>query len=246
MFAEVEAIIIASPTETHYKITADSLNAGKPTLVEKPLAKTSAEAQELLALARAKNLTLAVGFIERFNPAFQALCKLVKKEKILGVDIKRLSPFPERITDANVIQDMMIHDLDLLLNLLPRDEIESLKAEGKKIKTKQLDQAVATVYFRSGTIAKVEANRAFDSKVRTITVSTEGGIIEANLLEKKIYVRDFQHHLPSVHFTQSYDQLTAELKDFIGAIKNGVRPTVDGEDGLLAIKLAEEVEKACS
>lgn len=245
MLPLVEAVTIASPTETHFEIAAECLNAGKHLLVEKPLAKTSEEARQLAALAKQKNLVLAVGLIERFNPAFQELCKLVQKEKIIGLHMKRLSPFPERITDANVIQDMMIHDLDLLLHLMQKDEIEDLKAEGIKSKSNLLDRTNATFYFQSGIIAKVEADRVFGLRARKIMVITERSLFEADLLAKRIYVRDLQHHIPSVHHTKSYDQLTAEIADFVKAIKSGCKPRVDAEAGYRAIKLAEEVERAC-
>ncbi|MBU1026856.1 MAG: Gfo/Idh/MocA family oxidoreductase [Candidatus Margulisbacteria bacterium] len=246
LLKEVDAVIVTAPTEKHFEIASATLAAGKPTLVEKPLAKTSADAEKLVALAKEKNTILSAGHIERFNPAFQGILKLIRKERVLGIDIKRTSPFPERITDANVVQDMMIHDLDIALNLLPLDEIESLTAKGKKVKSKVFDIAIAKLYFKSGIITKIEANRVSDSTQRKIVVSTEKGVVEADLLKKTIIVRDFQHPSPSVHHIKVYDQLEAELTDFVKAIKNNLSPTVTGEDGLAAVKLAEEVEKACS
>lgn len=246
LFPEADALIIASPTETHFSIARDCLDAGKSVLVEKPLAKTSEEAHQLVGLAKAKNLTLAAGMIERFNPAYKELEKLVKNEKIHGIDIKRFSPFPERITDANVIQDMMIHDLDLLASLLPGDQIEDIKAEGKRVKSETLDQVNATFYYKSGIIAKASADRIFGIKTRKISVITEKDIIEADLLNKRVYRRDFQHHVPSIHHVKDYDQLTAEIKDFVNAVKQSAAPKVSGESAYQSLKLAEEVERACS
>lgn len=246
LFPLVDAVIVASPTAGHFEIGQACLNAGKPLLIEKPLAKTSAEAEQLVALAKEKNLPLAVGLIERFNPAFAELAKLIKKEKIIGIDIKRQSPFPARITDANVIIDMMIHDLDLLLTLLPNYEIESLKASGEKVKTKVLDKVDATVYFKAGIIAKINADRVFGSKTRKIVVTTDKALYEADLLSKKVYVRTLEHANPSAHVTKEYDQLTAELLDFVLAVKKERNPKVSAEAGLKCLKLAEEVQKACS
>jgi predicted dehydrogenase len=242
----VEALVIASPTATHYQVAVDCLNAGKHLLVEKPPAKTSIEAQQLVQLANEKKLIVATGFIERFNPAYQELVKLIRKEKIIGVLAQRFSPFPERISDANVIQDMMIHDLDLLLNLFPNEAIEEIKAEGKKIKTKVLDKVSATFYYKAGFIAKVEADRTFESKVRKITVTTEKALIEADLLNKQVLLRELVHPLPSIHHTKTNDQLTVELNDFIKAIKTQSAPSVTIEAGYRALALAEEVEKVCS
>jgi virulence factor len=246
MLSLVDAVVIASPTDSHYAIAQECLSAGKSLLVEKPLAKTSTQANALVDLSKSKNLILAVGLIERFNPAFQELCKVIRKEKIIGIHARRFSPFPDRITDTNVIQDMMIHDLDLLLNLLAKDEIESIKAEGRKVKSKMLDIASATICFNSGIIAKVESDRSFGIKTRKFTVVTERGLIEADLLNKRIYVRNLEHHIPSIHHTKNYDQLRAELADFVKAVKIGARPKVDGSDGYRALKLVEEVESACS
>jgi virulence factor len=246
MFSDIDAISIVTPTATHFEIAKECLNANKSLLIEKPLAKTSREAFELVELAKSKNLILAVGLIERFNPAFQELVKLIRKEKIIGIHMKRFSPFPQRITDANVIQDMMVHDLDLLLNLLPGDEIEDLKAEGNKVKSEKLDKASATFYFKSGVIAKVEADRIFGIKTRKIAVTTERVLIDADLLSKRIYIRDLQHHIPSVHHAREIDQLTAELADFIKAVRKGTKPKASGEDGYRVLTLAEEVERACS
>jgi len=242
----VDAVSIVTPTSTHLEIGSFFLNAGKHVLIEKPLAGNSEDAKQLVDLAKFNNLVLAVGHIERFNPAFQELRKLIRKEKIIGITAQRFSPFPERITDANVLQDMMIHDLDLLANLLPKEEIESIKAEGKKIKTKNLDKVSTTIFFANGVVAKIEADRVFGSKTRKITATTERGLYEADLLNKQVYIRELINHVPSAHATKKVDQLTAELQDFIKAIKNNSAPRVTGEDGYKAIKLMEEVEKACS
>jgi len=150
MLPSVDAVSVVTPTSTHFEVGEACLLAGKHCLIEKPLCVNSLDAKKLFDLSRQKSLVLAVGHIERFNPAFVELQKLVRKEKIVGINIQRLSPFPERISDANVIQDMMIHDLDLLLSLLPNDEIDTIKAKGKKEKSAKLDQVSATVFFKSG------------------------------------------------------------------------------------------------
>ncbi|MBU0501790.1 MAG: Gfo/Idh/MocA family oxidoreductase [bacterium] len=246
LLPEVDVVIITTPTQTHYEVASACINAGKHLLAEKPLAKVSEDAEKLVSLAKEKGVIMTVGYIERFNPAFQELQKLIRKEKIIGIAIQRLSPFPARINDANVIQDMMIHDLDLLMNLLPMEEIESIKAEGKKIKTKVLDKVSAKIFFASGIIATVEADRCSEAKTRKIVVTTGKDIVEADLLNKQVYVRDLRHPQPSVHHTKQQDQLTAELTDFFKAIKKGLPTKVHPNDGYTILKLAEEVEQACS
>ena len=245
MLDQVDAVSIVTPTATHYKVATELLQANKHCLIEKPITKISDQALELVDLAKEKNVNLAVGFVERYNPAFIELKKLIRKEKIIGLEFKRFSPFPERISDASVIEDMMIHDLDLLLDLLPNNKIESIKAEGKKIKTKMLDKVSACFYLESGAIAKISADRTNEERVRKIMVTIEKGMIEADLMAKSIYFRDFQHPTPSVHATKQHDQLTEELQDFIKSIKLGIKPNCTGTDGYNAIKLAEEVQNLC-
>lgn len=246
MLPAVDAVSIVTPTSTHFEVGVACLGAGKHCLIEKPLCGNSLDAKKLSDLSREKGLVLAVGHIERFNPAFVELQKLVRKEKIVGINIHRLSPFPERISDANVIQDMLIHDLDLLLSLLPNDEIESIKAKGKKVKSNNLDQISATVFFKSGIICNIEASRIFGSRTRNFSVTTDNYIFEADLLNKKLFLRDLKHNLPSVHAIKTFDQLTAELSNFVFSIKKNVSPKVSGEDGYRAVLFAEQLEAACS
>ncbi|MFH1826454.1 MAG: Gfo/Idh/MocA family oxidoreductase [bacterium] len=241
----VDAISVVSPTSTHYSIAKDCLLANKHLLIEKPFTETIAEAEELISLAKERNLVVAIGYVERFNPAFIELTKIIKKEKILGITFNRLSPFPARITDANVVRDMMIHDLDLLLALLPNEEIAEIKASGKKIKSNKLDRVSATMHFVSGIVAKLVADRVSPERKRNIVVTTERNMYEADLMKKKLFVRDFQSHVPSVHSAKDQDQLTAELTDFIKAIKNNGQPKVTALEGQQTLRLAEEVEKLC-
>jgi len=239
-----EAICIATPTQTHFEIAQECLNAGKHLLIEKPFTGDQSNARQLISLAAKKELILAIGLIERFNPAFQKLIKEIKGEKLIGLDIKRLSPYPERIADTDVVLDMMFHDIDLLLSIV-REEISSVKAKGEKIRSKLLDRVIATITFSNGIIARIEASRVFSSKTRNICVTTEKSFIEANLLNKTIYVRDFSTPTPSSLPIKAADQLTEELKDFIVSIKSRKQPTVSGEDALKVITLAEDIRKKC-
>lgn len=242
--AEVDALSIVTPTKTHLTIARDCLSLGKHVLLEKPFTGVSTEAQELADLAKSKNLILLVGFIERFNPAFVKLRRLIKGEKVLGIDIKRFSPFPTRITDTDVVFDMMIHDLDLL-NVLVPFPIEEVRAEGKKVKSRFYDQVAATIVFKHGVIARVEGNRVAEDRVRKISVTTEKLVIEADLLNKAIYLRDFSSPVPSTTPITPVDQLTAELSSFLAMIKGKSVADNDSGAAVKAIQLAEEVKKAC-
>ncbi|MFA6431133.1 MAG: Gfo/Idh/MocA family oxidoreductase [Candidatus Margulisiibacteriota bacterium] len=238
-----DAICIVTPTSTHHELASTCLKAGKHVLVEKPFTGNSALAKELMALAKDNNVYLTVGLIERFNPVIKRLQKEIKGEKILGIDIKRFSLFPARITDTNVIFDMMIHDLDLLLTLIP-GEISHLSASGKKIKTSLLDSAQATIMFESGVAARVEADRTADKITRKLAVTTEKQLVEADLYAKCLILRDFSTPIPSTIPVKPVDQLTMELQDFIQTIKSGT-PYPTATLALKSLILAEEVQKKC-
>ncbi len=249
LLEKVDAVTIATPTLTHFEIGMKTLESGKHLLIEKPIAKTLEEAEKLVEKAREKSIVLSVGLVERFNPAFLALKRLFVWEKPLIVDFKRLSPFPERIGDVSVVMDMMIHDIDLAFAIAD-SEVKDFKAEGRKEKSKFLDQAFVNIFFESGLIANIEANRVFDKKERTINLNCEESNIDVDLLNKKV----FKSRLPDVALPFApvqpkrvpvliADQLTLELKDFVSSIKKGKSPEVTGEDGLRALRFALAVEK---
>ncbi|MCU0640948.1 MAG: Gfo/Idh/MocA family oxidoreductase [Candidatus Margulisbacteria bacterium] len=242
LLPEIDAAVVVTPTSTHFEIAQTCLQAGKHLLVEKPLTGVSSLARSLVSLAADKNLVLAVGMVERFNPAFPKLLKAIKGEKIIGIDIKRLSPFPDRITDTDVVFDMMIHDLDLFIHLFP-DEVVDLKVKGEKIRTKKLDRVVATLTHKNGAISRIEASRVFGSRTRNITVTTDRSLYDADLLNKKIYIRDFTSPTPTTLPLKPVDQLTLEHKDFLAAIKTGRAPLVSGTDFIRVLEMTEEVER---
>lgn len=246
LLKDADAVVIATPTPFHKEIARDCIRAGKHILVEKPLADTSAKALEIAALAKDKNLRCCVGMIERFNPAFQKLLRLIKGQKIIGVEIKRLSPYPERIKES-VVFDMMIHDIDLA-SRLDRTAVEDIRAYGKKKRSETLDEVFATLYFKDGMIAKIDASRLKDHKERKVTVTTEKAIYEADLLNKRLSVRPFDNLIQKEEAeVKQEDQLTMELRNFLVSIQKERDPETSLEQGALSLKTAEEVEKiACS
>ena len=244
LLPNIEAVCVATPTQTHFEIGEKCLQAGKHLLIEKPFTGVPSLAQTLINLAKERDLMLAVGLIERYNPALLKLLKEIRGEKIIGVNIQRFSPFPERVAETDVVLDMMLHDLDLLPLIIP-EEITNIKAKGKKIKTELFDHVTATITFKSGAIAHVEANRVFSVRTRKIAVTTDKHMIEADLLNKRIYVRDFSTPTPSTIPVKQTDQLTGELNDFIAAIKSKGPRLESANRGLKALILAEEVKKAC-
>lgn len=239
----VEALTIASPTSTHYQVGLSCLKAGKHILIEKPLASSLNNARSLVNESKSNKCLLASGMIERFNPAFLRVYQIVKHEKLLGLDFKRFSPFPARITDASVVFDMMFHDIDLAL-ALARIRVNSISASGKNIRTDKLDEAKATIYFIDGLIAHIEASRVKDAKQRSIHITTDKNIYEVDLLSKRLYKRNFETLTEREEIeVKPADQLTLELTDFCRAVDQGRDPKVSGFQSIPVIEIAEEVEK---
>lgn len=241
--SEVDALSVASPTSTHYSLALDLLKAGKHLLIEKPIALDVGQAEELCSLAQERDLVVAVGMIERFNPAFIRASSLLKKEMILGLTFKRFSPYPARIFDASVVMDVMIHDLDLALSLAGV-ELDSFKSSGRIVRSASPDEAETLMYFKDGLIARVLASRVKEQKERSLQAITDRSIYEVDLLQKTVQVRSFASLSDRTQLeVKAADQLTLELKDFLSAIAKDRDPEVPCTAGLKALKLALGVEQ---
>ncbi len=241
-----DAVSITTPTSTHFNVGMAALDAGCHVLVEKPISVAPDQGRKLIKKAKAQRKVLAVGHIERFNPAYSALVERLGKAVPELIDIKRFSPFPARISDVSCVIDMMIHDIDLARHLAGA-EVRSINAAGKKVKTDMLDQAFAVIVFRNGTVANIEANRVHGEKVRSLIAAGGKGTYEADLLNRNLKIS--KNGRSSSVGIKSYDQLHAELEDFVKAIIKKGKPSVTGEDGLsaleVAIRIEEEALKTC-
>ncbi len=246
LLKDLEAVVVATPTQAHLEIAKDCILAGKHILIEKPITQTAEQAQELIELIKDKGIKSTVGMIERFNPAFQKLVRLVRGQKIIGMELKRISPYPERIKES-IVFDMMIHDFDLA-GKLGRTRVEDIRAYGKKKKSDSLDEVLATLYYKDGMIAKVDASRLRDYKKRMVIVTTDRAIYEADLLNKKLFVRSFEDMTKKEEVELKVeDQLKNELRSFLLSIQKDRDPEISFEQATIALKTAEEVEKiACS
>ena len=257
LLSRVDAVSLATTTPGHYSIGMECLRQGKHLLIEKPIALTVAQAEELVELAAANNCILMVGHIERYNPAFVELETLLASRQAdtpIALNIRRLSPFDTSQTDVDVVCDLMIHDLDLVLKLVGRapDAIETF---GKSVFTSNIDHAVATLYYRDGPVVSLTASRVTQQKVRSIDLTSCESYVEADLLHKNISIhRRFVPHYSSQEapkyrqegfieqiYVPTVEPLLAELTDFMQAIRKGLRPQVTGLDGLAALALALEI-----
>ena len=243
--AAVDAVCVAVPTEKHYAVVRDCLEAGVHVLVEKPLSRTLEEADLLLGLARAKALVLQVGHLQRFNPAFQALA--AQGGRPLFIDIERLAPFKARGADVDVVLDLMIHDLDLVL-ALAKAPIEQVSASGFRVLTDAIDIANARIEFADGCIASVSASRVSQSPVRKLRVFRHDAYVSADLQEQRLrHVRkgregdNAEGIVESEQTFERADELRAQAEAFLQAVRGRAAPPVTGEQGREALALALQV-----
>ncbi len=261
----IDAAVIAAPTDAHAEIAKALLKAGKHLFVEKPLTVESADAQRLAMLAAARNLTLQVGHVERFNPAFTAL-------ESLSVDVKyveavRASSFPGRCLDVGVVMDLMIHDLDLVLSMTDA-AVTSVAASGLAVVSNHEDLAEARIEFECGLVANLKASRVSTQPVRKMQVIGSNGFADVDFGTPSLSVvrpcetlvnRTFDLATETDNPLAYSEQLFAErlqcetvelqprnaildeLNDFAISIQTGISPTVDGSAGARAVAVANKI-----
>lgn len=240
LLGKVDVAFVAVPTALHREVVGACLEAGIHVLVEKPLARTLAEADELLALARAKGLALQVGHLERFNPAFAALA--AQTGRPLLIDIERLASFKPRGTDVDVVLDLMIHDLDLVL-ALARAPVEQVSAAGYRVLTDAIDIANARIEFADGCVANISASRVSQAPVRKLRVFRPDLYVSADLHGRRL--RLARKTASGIEETEQNftggDALAAQTAAFLSAVSNHTAPLVSGEQGRQALALALKV-----
>lgn len=248
LLGQVDAVTIAASTPAHFALVELFLKAGVHVLVEKPIASTSAEAEQLCRLAEDKKLKFQVGHVERFNPAFQSASQKVKKP--LFIEVHRLAPFKVRSTEVDVVLDLMIHDLDVILSLVKSNPV-SVSAVGTPVLTKKLDIANARIEFENGAVANLTASRVSQNTQRKfrvfqqdqyLSIDFQGG--EVNLLTKIGEWNEGNIPLEHEQFNlEKGDALLEETKSFMEAIATDSPVAVSGRDGLRALELAERIIK---
>lgn len=236
----IDAAVIAVPTDLHHAIARECLEKGVHLLVEKPLAATLEQADELVALADANRLILQVGHVERYNRAFQALVE--RMDRPLFIDAERLSGFKQRGAEVDVILDLMIHDLDLALSLA-RSEVSAVSACGFRVLTKDIDIASARIEFANGCVADLAASRASQSAVRKFRVFQPGVYVSADLQAGKLrYVRQARGEIQETEEAHGGgDALHSQAEAFVAAVRSGQPPAVDGAEGRRVLKVALDI-----
>jgi predicted dehydrogenase len=245
LLGEVDAVTIAVPTGLHRDVALPFLDRGIAVLVEKPMARSLEEADELVAAARASGATLGVGHTERYNPAVAAVLPLVTSPRF--IEVHRLGVFPDRSLDIDVVFDLMIHDLDIILALVGSD-VESIEAVGVPVLTSRFDIANARLRFASGCIANVTASRISRERVRKIRFFQPDAYISIDYAAQEVegwrlVPRDGER--PSIQGgplpVERDEPLRRELADFVSAARAGTAPLVDGHAGRRALRLATQI-----
>jgi len=242
----VDAVTVAVPTAIHRDIALPFLEAGVPALVEKPLARDVAEADDLIAAAARAGVSLAVGHTERFNPAVAAAKPMLTDPRF--IEVHRLGAFPERSLDIDVVFDLMIHDLDVLLSVV-HAEVESIEAVGVPVLTGNVDIANARLRFANGCIANLTASRISRERVRKIRFFQPATYLSIDYATQKVEL--WRLETPSGGGTPSIqggelavvneEPLLRELADFVDASVSRRAPAVTGEDGRRALALAQQI-----
>jgi predicted dehydrogenase len=242
---QVDAVSIAVPTELHRDIALPFLNGGVPVLVEKPMARSLAEADEMIAAAATSGAALAVGQTERFNPAVEAARPLLHDPRF--IEVHRLGTFPERSLDIDVVFDLMIHDLDVVLSLVHAG-VESIEAVGVPVLTGRVDIANARLRFANGCIANLTASRISRDRVRKIRFFQPAAYVSIDYAAQKVEVWRLTKSdgaMPSIQGGElpvtSQEPLLRELADFVDAVRTRRAPLVDGAQGRRALELATRI-----
>lgn len=245
---DFDAAIVATPTSLHHQICKELLKMGKHVFCEKPMTSTYEEALEIKNLVKEKGVVFQVGHSERFHQVWGTIKE--KRDYFKGsplISLNRQAPFKGRATDVDVVQDLMIHDLDILLFLLG-EAPSKIEAFGKKIRTDKWDYVEAFLDFASGARATVRVGRNYTREVRDFEVVNQAGSLYVDLFQKRFLEASGRAQGPDDFVTDSTyparDHLLEEQKLFYQSIEAGEAPFVDVDAGLKAVYLIEKVLEA--
>ena len=258
MLSEVEAVCIAVPTLLHHPVGLACLQAGLHVLIEKPIAASQDEATSLINAAHQAHRLLQVGHIERFNPAFRELIKVVANEEVVVLEGRRHSPHSDRANDVSVVLDLMIHDIDLVLELAQAPVVR-LAAAGGRSAEGPIDYVNATLGFENGVVASLTASKMSHRKIRSLSAHCRSSLVETDFLNHTLHIHRRAHEWVSADHgellyrndgfieevsTTSIEPLYAELEHFLQCVRGRETPAVDGLQASRALKLADLIEQA--
>jgi predicted dehydrogenase len=247
LLGKVDVVSIVVPTPLHFSVAEFFLEHGVHVLVEKPITETIEQAERLIELARSKNCVLQVGHLERFNPAIQAAAKVINTPRF--IESHRLAPFKQRGTDVSVVLDLMIHDIDLIQELVGKP-IASIDAVGAQVFSQDIDIANARIRFEGGCVVNTTASRVSLKQERKLRIFQDDAYLSVDLQQKILTTvrkkatgpidSPAQVAIDEQNFEQG-DALRAEIEAFLKAVRDGSTPVVTGEDGLRALATAIQI-----
>lgn len=259
LLQEVDAVSLVTPTPSHYDLAMTCLKHGVHLLVEKPITETLEQAEALTRAAEESGLVVQVGHIERFNPAYIEMKNVLEDLTVLAVNFRRLSAYAGSNTDVNVVLDLMIHDLDLVLELISEEPME-IAAYGLTATGNAVDHVNVQLSFPSGPLVSLTASRLTEQKVRSIDVTAWEAYVEADLLHKSVDIHRrtigqyLNHNKRGVKYRQEsllerilvpvVEPLFSELQHFIESVAEKRTPLVTPRDGMKALRLATQICEA--
>lgn len=249
---EATAVSVAVPSEYHYEVARDALDAGVHTLVEKPFVRRIEHGKELIALADEQNCRLQVGHVERFNPAVSEMSGVLDGMDVVAVEAKRLGPPIKPTPEDDPVMDLMIHDLDILFSLFG-DDVTAASATAPSP-----EHVLAQLEFDDGPTASLTASRCTQKKVRTLTITAREALVELDYTDQSIRVH--RHSVPEYieqngdvryrhgsivehPLVESAEPLRAELAGFRDAVTEETDPRVSGREGLRAVQFANRLQR---
>jgi len=258
-----DLVSVSVPTSMHFDVASKLIEQGIHVLVEKPITSTVEQAEKLIALAKKKGVVLAVGHIERFNPAVMELRRRLREGmigRIYKIHAQRVSPYPPRIQDAGVVIDLASHDIDLMRYLMNEDIVRVYGETLQSINSDREDMFNGVLRFKGGAVGVLDVNWITPTKIRRLTVLGARGFFDCDLLSQQVFFYE-NETAPSQWDTlsilrgvtegnvlgiriQRHEPLAAELGDFVTAVRDGRAPTVTGDDGLATLRLALDFVKS--
>ncbi|MBU0480109.1 MAG: Gfo/Idh/MocA family oxidoreductase [Proteobacteria bacterium] len=247
LLKEVDAVSVVVPTSLHHRIGKECLEAGVDVMLEKPMTTTVAEADELISIASERGRILQVGHLERFNPAVLAMEEYLTKP--LFIESHRIHMFKNRALDVDVVLDLMIHDIDIIMNIVD-SPIQTIHTVGLPVVTQTTDIANARLIFENGCTANVTVSRISRDNIRRLRVFQPHSFISVDYGKKELTVIKQLPELDSEGmprrevFNSCYvekDALEMELRDFVDNVSSRTKPRVSGIEGKMALKIATEI-----
>lgn len=254
--AAVEVVHIALPSFLHKEYAVLAAKAGCHVLVEKPIALTIDDAQAIIDACDEAGVRLCVGHVERFNPAIMTLRSIIENEEIISISFERMSPFYGRVSDASVVEDLMIHDIDVLNAIAKDTPIKRVVSQGASVYSDKLDYAQALITYEGGLLASLTASRVTEAKIRKADISAKTSYIAVDYLNRTIEISRKTNFTLDVGYPVQYKQeniiervmvpisepLRSEFEHFFHCINTNTPVSTSGEMGKKALELCELIQ----